>query len=238
MNTNYDPEKTLLSNTVAVWQYNIQQLDLSTVAALKQYLSRSEAARADRFIHQDDVYRLTVAYGGLRILLSGYLSLSPDTFILKTHQHGKPYLDNQEIYFNISHSNHWVMWAFAWDHPVGIDVEYEREKVEVLELAKRFFSAQEYQALKQIANGHQRTAFYQCWTRKEAFIKGVGKGLFYPLKEFSVPLDPHLNGHNILHKDRDTAPWYLYSLNMPKKYQAALAVNHQVKKIEINTLRI
>ncbi len=71
-----------------------------------------------------------------------------------------------------------------------MDVEKIRPDVEYLELAERFFSTNEYQALSAMPSNQLARAFFACWTRKEAFIKACGDGLSFPLSEFSVSIDP------------------------------------------------
>ena len=75
------------------------------------------------------------------------------------------------------------------DEPVGIDVE--RVRPADLALAKRFFAAEEYAALRAVSDerdmgGRLDREFIRLWTRKESYIKAVGEGMHLPLADFSV----------------------------------------------------
>jgi 4'-phosphopantetheinyl transferase len=227
----------LLSNRAYIWKYNIQSMADAMLKKCKAYLTPHELKRADRFVRQEDAHRLMVAYGGLRLILAEYLSLPPDSLALKTNSHGKPFLKNSSICFNISHANDWVMWAFTLDNEVGIDIEYERLDIEVLALAKRFFAKEEYEALKKTTPEHLLSAFYRCWTRKEAFIKAVGRGLSYPLDAFIVPLKEKITGEEVFQKTANAQPWYLYALPTPLHYQGAIVLKNRVAKVHEYTLK-
>ncbi|MDR1439251.1 MAG: 4'-phosphopantetheinyl transferase superfamily protein [Clostridiales bacterium] len=88
-------------------------------------------------------------------------------------------------HFNISHSGRHVVCALC-SSPVGIDVE--TVKPIGMNIAKRFFSADERERLfLEPEGGRGRLElFYSIWTRKESFVKMTGKGLAYPLGDFSV----------------------------------------------------
>ena len=80
------------------------------------------------------------------------------------------------------------MWSRA--RSVGLDIEFVRDNFNCLEIARRFFSPSEIRTLSALASKLQVAAFFNCWTRKEAFIKALGEGLSYSLDRFSVSLVP------------------------------------------------
>ena len=103
--------------------------------------------------------------------------------------YGKPYLTGTEqLFFNLSHSGSYAAAVFS-DEPVGIDVE--RVRPADMALAKRFFAAEEYAALRAVSDerdmgGRLDREFIRLWTRKESYIKAVGEGMHLPLADFSV----------------------------------------------------
>ncbi len=103
--------------------------------------------------------------------------------------YGKPYLTGTEqLFFNLSHSGSYAAAVFS-DEPVGIDVE--RVRPADMALAKRFFAAEEYAALRAVCDerdmgGRLDREFIRLWTRKESYIKAVGEGMHLPLADFSV----------------------------------------------------
>ena len=84
---------------------------------------------------------------------------------------------------------------------MGVDVERIRPDRADEEIAERFFSPLEVAALRALPPHLRLDAFFNCWTRKEAYIKARGKGLTLPLDQFDVSLAPgepaallHTNG--------------------------------------------
>jgi len=228
------PRVPLLSNQAYVWTQNIQALNDRALEERAQCLSIGERKRAARFVHSEDTKRLIIAYSGLRLLLSKYLSLPAESFKFKTNDHGKPYLIDSPIYFNLSHSKDWVIWAFALNNELGVDIEYQKKNIEPMDLAKRFFSPKEYAMLKNTLPEERLSSFYRCWTRKEAFIKAIGKGLSYPLNKFEVPITGEVEGEEVhsIKNEPNVQKWYLYSLKVPKKYTGALMLQKRVGHIQ------
>lgn len=98
------------------------------------------------------------------------------------NEHGKPSIKGfPNFHFSVSHSGSCV--AFVCDNsPIGIDVEeISNAKIEI---AKRFFSPNEYKYILESKN--QNNEFYGIWTKKEAYIKLLGTGLATPLSSFDV----------------------------------------------------
>ena len=98
------------------------------------------------------------------------------------NEYGKPYLeDYPDFHFNISHTRDALAVAIA-DNDIGVDIEHIK-KADV-KIADRFFALPEKEFVMQSADKNK--AFYQIWTRKEAYIKYLGRGLSVPLTYFNV----------------------------------------------------
>src|SRR5215469_987221 len=65
-----------------------------------------------------------------------------------------------------------------------------RHDVDVEGIPRRFFSAVEQHALSSLQGEQKYQGFFNCWTRKEAYVKAVGSGLSLPLRDFDVSLLP------------------------------------------------
>ena len=89
----------------------------------------------------------------------------------------------------VSHSHELAVYAFTRGSPIGVDVECIRPMPNAAELLERFFSPEEVQQWRQMPAERQLRAFFQGWTRKEAWLKAVGSGLSFPLNQFCVTLD-------------------------------------------------
>lgn len=119
----------------------------------------------------------------VRQLACKELNIENEDLIFDRNEFGKPYLiDYPEFHFNISHTRNAIAVAIS-DKPVGIDIE--RIKDADLNIARRFFTEQE-QAYILCNELDQLKRFYEIWTKKEAYIKYMGKGLSIPLKSFDV----------------------------------------------------
>jgi 4'-phosphopantetheinyl transferase len=158
-------------------------------------LSGAERDRASRFAFDSDRRRFTVARAGLRTLLGARLGVTPEAVELAYGRNGKPALANEqadsELRFNVSHSGDVAAYAFSFGRDIGIDVENIREIVNADNIAARFFSARENESYHTLAPIDKALGFLNCWTRKEAFIKALGDGLTYSLRDFDVSLLPH-----------------------------------------------
>ncbi|HET9033276.1 MAG TPA: 4'-phosphopantetheinyl transferase superfamily protein [Dokdonella sp.] len=132
-------------------------------------------------------------------LLQGYAG-SDTTPMIETGEHGKPFVaDSNYPHFNMSHSSDSVMFAFSRDHEVGVDIEKTsfRRRFSALELAERFFTAEEFARLAALDEPAQNVAFVQLWTCKEAVLKALGHGLSFGLDRLQFALDADASAHSL-----------------------------------------
>ena len=159
-----------------------------------QHLSKDEQARANRFYFDHDRAHYIVARGLLRQLLGTYLQLPAAQIEFAYGDHGKPELPpalaESGVRFNISHAQGVALLAFARQREVGVDIEQVRPLDDGEQIAERFFSANEVAVFTAVPAEQKPQAFFNCWTRKEAFIKVIGEGLSCPLDSFDVTLKP------------------------------------------------
>src|SRR5262245_40794838 len=164
------------------------------LGSLEPILSSDERERMRRFHFERDRRCHLVARGLLRTLLGRYLGMAPDKLRFDYSPFGKPSLAaglvQRPLQFNVSHAVEIVLIAIAAGRTLGIDVEHIRADIAVGEIAARFFSANEQGALATLAGDLQHGAFFDCWTRKEAYIKAIGEGLSLPLDQFDVSFLP------------------------------------------------
>ena len=153
---------------------------------LTRYLSASERERADRFHFQADYDRYVAARAALRSQLGAFLDCDPGSLSFQYTSHGKPFIENCGIEFNLSHSGDWVLLAFTRMAEIGIDIERIRPMHDMRDVARENFAAPEFDAWEATSERDRIPAFYRCWTRKESFIKAIGEGLSCPLDSFQV----------------------------------------------------
>ncbi len=143
--------------------------------------------------------------------------------------YGKPLLADETgasgLRFNLTHSHGLALLAVTRGREIGVDVERIRDNLEGEKLAERFFSPREVAALRSLPPELRREAFFHCWTRKEAYIKAVGKGLSLPLDQFDVTLHPGEPAALLAtrHDSEEAQRWSMRSLAPGEGYVGALA---------------
>jgi 4'-phosphopantetheinyl transferase len=153
-------------------------------------LDPSERARAAQFRVERDRRRYVVRRGRLRLLLAGYLGRPAAALALTVNRFGKPALAAGALRFNLSHSCGLALYSIAHGIEVGCDLERRDPSLAGADIAERFFSRREVRALSALAPARRTAAFFNCWTRKEAYLKARGWGLSLPLDAFDVSLAP------------------------------------------------
>jgi 4'-phosphopantetheinyl transferase len=170
------------------------RLDAGRVAVLSRCLCDAERRRADRFVFERDRRRFIVGRARLRQLLGARLDVAPETIELVYGPYGKPGLSRRfadsDLRFNVSHAEDVAIYAFTRGLEVGVDIERVRELPDADDIAARFFSRRENEAYLALGPRDKPMGFFNCWTRKEAFIKALGEGLSHPLEQFDVSLAP------------------------------------------------
>ena len=216
-------------DAVHVWR-TATEVSASRLAPLYDLLAPDERVRAGRFRFDQDRRRYTVARGVLRSLLARYLDVEPAAVEFRYGAHGKPSLaeagGGRDLRFNLSHSHGWALHAFAIGREVGVDVERVRPDTDIMGVARHSFSPAEAEALSSLPPGQRREAFFDCWTRKEAFIKAHGEGIALGLSRFDVTLRPG-EPAALLRFEGDPAEvsrWSMCALDAGEGYKAALAV--------------
>jgi 4'-phosphopantetheinyl transferase len=170
--------------------------------------------------------RFIVARGLTRWLLAHYLQCDVRAVQLTYGPIGKLHLAPPEpLRFNATHSGDLVLVAIARDADVGVDVELLRPLPKFQELAERYYCQREIATLAALAADARHAAFFLAWTRKEALLKGVGKGLTFPLCDVEVTLTPGEPARLLKFGDTpgDAAPWRLWHLEPGEGYVGAVA---------------
>lgn len=188
-------------------------------------LNAQERARADRFRVERMREQFIVARGRLRILLGRYLGLPPGEIPLQYEEQGKPHLPAEfGLHFNLSHTDALAIFALS-RALVGVDVERVRSIPEAENLVARFFSKREGVEFQTLHPKERSSAFMRAWTRKEAVLKAIGRGVL-SLDTCEVTFVEHeparvrcLDGDHAAGADWELATWEPES-----GYLAALAV--------------
>lgn len=224
-----NPEAALGCDDVHLWIASLNRPG-AEVAALRRTLTSDELERAGRFHFKNDRDYFIVARGLLRAILARYLKKKPGEIRFDYGSHGKPELrvknGKPPLRFNLAHSRDYAIYAVARSRAVGVDIEFIRPEFAKEEIAERFFSGAEVGALRVLPEKLQATGFFNCWTRKEAFLKALGDGLSRPLDEFDVSLAPDQPARllRVGWNSSEASRWFLESLEPVRGYVAAVAV--------------
>ena len=222
----------LATGEVHVWRLALDQPE-NVVAEFRDSLEADELERASRFHFEKHRRHFVVGRGGLRYVLSRYLDAEPGEFRFSYGGYGKPALVGEGLRFNMSHSHGLALFAVAADREVGVDVEHIRADFATADIARRFFSRLEVATFNTLKTEEQVAAFFRCWTRKEAYIKAIGRGLSEPLDAFDVTLAPG-DAAALLRAERgDVSRWTMFDIEVGDDYAGALAVEAPVSTIRL-----
>ncbi|HEY3025905.1 MAG TPA: 4'-phosphopantetheinyl transferase superfamily protein [Pyrinomonadaceae bacterium] len=228
LNWDSPPSEVIASeDEVHVWRVPLND---SRITELRSMLGPDECARADRFHFDRDRNHFIVARTSLRTILGAYIKKNPAELSFSYSRYGKPSLFGEPaangLSFNLSHANELALIAVTRNRAIGVDIEFIRPEFASEEIAERFFSRLEVSELRALPADRQSEAFFNCWTRKEAYIKARGEGMSLPLNQFNVSLAPGSDAA-LLGNLRDAAEvlrWSLRELHPGTGYRAAVAV--------------
>jgi 4'-phosphopantetheinyl transferase len=175
----------LSEDEVHIWIINPQ--NIIATPEIHALLSHDEQQKVARYRLDKAKHTALITRSFIRLLLSQYAHLSPQQWQFDIGKLGKPEIKNAQIplRFNLSHNNELIICALTLTKDIGCDIENLSREIDVERIAKRFFSAYEYQLIKK-----KPTQFFQYWTLKEAFVKATGLGISLGLETFSFEIHP------------------------------------------------
>jgi 4'-phosphopantetheinyl transferase len=217
---------------VHIWRIPLAQ-PAAAREALWPTLAPDERERAERFHFARDRARFIVARGVLRAILGRYLECEPGRLRFHYNQYGKPALapdrEAAGLSFNLSHTHDLALYALARSRAIGVDVEQLRDDLDHMAIAEQFFSLREVEMLRALPPEVRGSAFFNCWTRKEAYVKARGEGLSLRLDQFDVSLAPGAEVEllGVASDQGERSRWSLRSIDPGPAYVAALAAEGQ-----------
>ncbi len=116
-----------------------------------------------------------------RLAISDFNGKAQEDIAFRYNSHGKPFVLDNDLNFNISHSEEFVACCVS-KHPCGIDIETIKQVN--LKSAKRFCTANEIEYINSYDD--KNIAFLYVWTRKEAYFKSIGCGIATVLSAVDV----------------------------------------------------
>jgi 4'-phosphopantetheinyl transferase len=216
----------MLNKNAHIWLIRYDRAE-GLLKESENILSDEEKQRARRFHFKIDRERFSITRSLLKKILGKIISIPAQEIQFNFNKHGKPVLTEpfQKIQFNVSHSGNLGMIAIS-DTPIGVDVEQFRKEMTTADIAKRFFSKVEVEEFLKLNEDEKLQGFFNCWTRKEAFIKAIGKGLSLPLNTFDVTLRPTEPARllAVRYKNEVANDWTLTNIKVENGYAAAFII--------------
>ena len=210
------------SDDVHVWLAHLPAAR-AHLARFVSLLSPDEQQRSTRFRFAEHRERWEMARGVMRLLLARYSGTAPADLRFVYNEHGKPAIRGSGIQFNSSHSGEFVVLAFTRAGAVGVDIEQVRDDFERLgEIGRKYFAPGEQEQLEALPSSDRARAFFDFWTRKEAFVKARGEGLFSGLDQFETLLaEPRI----VSISGAPATEWWMSALPEIEGYAGAVVVN-------------
>lgn len=175
------------------YKYDIRDMSENECNKWFSLMSEDKKQKVSRFHFDDDRKRSVAGEMLAKKAIAELCGVPAEEIIFGLEKNGKPYAENADVHFNISHSGNLVVCAVN-DKPVGIDVEQIRN-IE-LKVAKRVYTADELfylfgfhpeeEDFSILPDEKMLLRFFELWTAKEAYLKYTGEGIASELKTLAV----------------------------------------------------
>jgi 4'-phosphopantetheinyl transferase len=202
-------------------------------SSFERVLSLSERTAANRFHFERHRLSYIFSHAALRHTLSGYVNQTPEGIEFFQNSFGKPFLRDNELQFNMSHSGDVVVIGVTRGRQIGVDVEMVRPIKDFSSIARLNFTKQECELIEATPTASQQYVFFRSWARKEAVIKAVGKGLSIPLNTFDASIPADENGQRLgrFADAPDIDAWWLSDLTVPEGYVGAVVLEQSLERL-------
>lgn len=227
------PQNLILhNNDIHIWLINMEDYQ-QKIDSCKDILSQDEQEKTNKFASKLLKKSFIISRAFLRIILSKYLKTIPQEIYFTYNNKGKPQLDTEallSIKFNLSHKNNYVIYGFSY-HNIGIDLEKIDDKIKVEKIAQRFFCNDEFNYLKTLDSKVKIEYFLKLWTKKEAYLKAIGKGLSGGLDSICFLVNNHHQKIDfIINKNNNSSDnWYFKTWILKDNYIMSIAINSIIK---------
>jgi 4'-phosphopantetheinyl transferase len=182
----------LKSGEVHVW---LSRLDYENAEEFERIISADERARAERFRFDLHRNQFVVARGLLRVILGEYLQTNPSQLRFEYGKYGKPSIGGEfrsAIKFNVSHSDNLALYAVSADREIGVDIE-RIDPSSIEEMISQCLTSLETKRFQNLPENKRNLFFFDCWTRKEAYLKACGNGFLVSPNQIETSLSSELS---------------------------------------------
>ena len=191
----------------------------------------NRATKRDRYRFEKDQHSCLVTRALVRTVLSKYADVSPSAWRFVTNEYGRPEIDEPQdarwLKFNLSHTKGLIALIVARDREVGVDVEDRERTGRLLNVADRYFSPQEVNALRALPEKDKLDRFFLYWTLKESYIKARGMGLAIPLSQFSFAIASDISIAFDTKLDDDPDSWQFTAMSVGRRHALAASMQRR-----------
>ncbi len=178
-------------SSTEIYKVDIEKISRSELGAAYFVMSEGRRQKCDSLKNESDKKLCIAADMILRKVLSEKTGTAPEKLVFGLESKGKPYLENAEYKFSVSHSGKYVAVAVNKSCDIGIDVEMIRPVRSAV--ARHILTRKDIEYVfndDKIPDGiiNSREVlerFFKVWTYKEAFVKLTGEGITDNIKSFS-----------------------------------------------------
>lgn len=223
---------------VHLWRVALN-IGTNNLGLLSSVLSDDEQTRASQFRTDELQKRWIISHAALRSILSFYVGVPAKKLEFTMDLNRKPRLigPGSLMFFNLSHTEHVAFVAVSANGEVGVDAEAVRPGIAYETLSQRYFTPSEADSICSEAPQYRPTAFFACWTRKEAYLKSLGVGLKTALSSFRVSVCPSESVQLLWVKGAPYEPqhWHLKDFSEPGVAVALAARrSYEVQRFDFN----
>jgi 4'-phosphopantetheinyl transferase len=204
-----------------IWRYTVNEQDY-IAEQTKPMLSVEETKKSKRFIREEHTVDYVCNHRFVRNVLAAYLNILPSEIKFNVTPLGKPYIENSNLFFNVSHSKNKALLAISIDAEVGVDIEYMKDLQDAITFSNYSFSDEE-KAMIFKDEEINKDVLFTFWTFKEAYIKATGTGLSVDISIINLS-DFYANE---VHKFGNET-WTLKRLQTKEGFKAAFAIAGEI----------
>lgn len=142
---------------------------------LQKHLTFQEVQRAQKYVHIKDRNRFIICRSLIKYLLAKEIGVDISLVRLEEHPDGKPYFPlDRTLFFNLAHAGDCAVVAIG-KCELGVDIEWINRDFEYRDMLSTVFNQTEIEHIQDSKD--QCHSFYKLWTRKEAIVKAIGRGI-------------------------------------------------------------
>lgn len=220
---------------IDIWYGEIVPSGMDAIESYKALLDADERARMEKFSNEPLRQQFLCVRGRLRLLLAEYTGVRPEDISFQQGEFGKPFLpDHAEITFNISHSGNKLAVAVGYQYALGIDIEFWRDKVDFSALVDKCFADVERNYWHDLPEASKKAVFYEYWTKKESFVKAVGRGIALGMEQCVISPEKPEQFQCVPKAYGPASEWKMFTLQLGDDVSGAVSVHNSCSDIKMN----